>query len=244
MILADAAVGSRELVHGIRQLGCDAETVAGLSTDFQFDGTYETGHCLIGIERKAIEDLLQSMRDNRLGGGQVGRAIDCYDHYYLIVEGPWRRGEGGMLEIGWPWHQPRGNFRYAEVSHFLNRLRVMGGVNVWRTYDVDETIATLVDLHNEWQQPWSERLGKRVIYAPAPIPPREGKGFFQPAATPVQKWLYQLPGMGDKKTFELAPRFTHPGQLVELGPAAWEDLPGVGPTGAKKIFDWIHHGKV
>ncbi|HEV2172467.1 MAG TPA: hypothetical protein VGR71_02820, partial [Nitrospira sp.] len=86
--MADAAVGSRELVHGIRQLGCDAETVAGLSTDFQFDGTYEIGHCLVGIERKAIEDLLQSMRDNRLGGGQVGRAIDCYDYYYVIVEGP------------------------------------------------------------------------------------------------------------------------------------------------------------
>lgn len=241
MILVDHRVGSRELLTGIRQLGCDAETVTNLSSDFQWDGTSESGWSLVGCERKTITDLLDSIRSNRLGGGQIGRAIETYDVYYLIVEGPWRRAEGGMLEIGWPWHQPKGQFRYAEVSHFLNRLRVFGGVHVWRTFDEDETAATLVDLHNEWQQPYAERVGKRVIYAPAPIVPRAGKGFFQPEATPVQKWLYQLPGMGDKKTFELAPHFANPSQIADC--TIWEDLPGIGKTGAKKIWDWIHHAR-
>lgn len=241
MILVDHRTGSRELLTGIRQLGCDAETVVNLPTDFQWDGTAENGWALVGCERKTITDLLDSVRSGRLAGGQVGRAIDTYDFYYLIIEGPWRRAEGGGLEIGFPWHQPKGQFKYAEISHFLNRLRVFGGVHVWRTFDEDETVATLVDLHNEWQQPYAERVGKRVIYAPAPRPPREGKGFFQSEATPVQKWLYQLPGMGDKKTFELAPRFARPADLVHF--TSWQDLPGIGGTGKKRIIDWIHYGR-
>lgn len=243
MILCDAAVGSRELLTGIRSLGCDAEVVNGLSTDFQWTGEGQKSAVLVGVERKTISDLLESIRTHRLGGGQVGRALDCYDYYYLIVEGPWRRGEGGMLEIGWPWHEPKGQFRYAEVGHFLDRMRVFGGVLVWRTFDQDETVATLVDLYEEWQQSWEERLGKRVIYAPAPTPPRDGK-FFQSKATPVQSWLYQLPGMGDKKTFDLAPRFAAPRAIVDMQSHEWENLPGIGPTGVRKLWDWIHHGKV
>ena len=240
MILVDSRVGSRELLSGIRALGADAETVPDLTADFSWDGSGPNGAALIGVERKTITDLLDSIRTKRLGGGQIGRAVDTYDYYYLIVEGPWRRAEGGMLEIGWPWHQPKGSFRYAEVSHFLNRLRVFGGVHVWRTFDVDETIATLVDWHDEWQQSWDERCGKKVIYAPPPIPPREGK-FFQPEATPVQKWLYQLPGMGDKKTFDLAPHFRTPADIVHR--ITWDDLPGIGGTGATKIKEWIHGRK-
>lgn len=241
MILIDSAVGSRELLTGIRSLGCDAETVPNLSTDFQWTGEGQSGTVLVGVERKAISDLLQSIRSHRLAGGQIGRGLDTYDYYYLIVEGPWRRGEGGMLEVGWPWHEPKGQFRYAEVTHFLDRLRIFGGVYVWRVFDQDETVATLVDLYNEWQQSWEERLGKRVIYAPAPIPPREGK-FFQPKATPVQSWLYQLPGMGDKKTFELAPHFAAPRSIVDMQSHEWEQLSGIGSTGVKKIWQWIHHG--
>lgn len=240
MILVDSRVGSRELLSGIRALGGSADTVPELSADFMWDGSGPNGNALIGVERKTITDLLDSIRSKRLGGGQVGRAIECFDYYYLIVEGVWRRAEGGMLEIGWPWHEPKGQFRYAEISHFLNRLRVFGGCMVWRTFDEDETVATLVDLHDEWQQSWEERCGKKVIYAPAPIPPRQGK-FFQPAATPVQSWLYQLPGMGDKKTFELCDRFPTPAHIVKQ--EDWEGLPGIGKTGANKIMDWIHRGR-
>lgn len=236
----DSNVGSRELLTGIRQLGCDAEVVSGLSTDFQWTGNGDRGTTLIGVERKTICDLLDSIRSSRLAGGQVGRALECYDYYYLIVEGPWRRGEGGMLEIGWPWHQPKGQFRYAEVNHFLNRLSFLGGVLVWRTFDGDETIATLVNWHDQWQRPWSEHLDKRVIYAPAPIPPKQGKGIFQSEATPVQKILYQLPGMGDKKTFDLAQYFKTPEDIVSMHVFEWEELPGIGKTGARKIWEWIH----
>ena len=240
MILVDSAVGSRELLTGIRQLGCDAEVVSGVATDFQFTGYGEKSEVLVGIERKTISDLLDSIRTHRLGGGQVGRALDCYDYYYLIVEGPWRRAEGGMLEIGWPWHQPKGQFRYAEVSHFLNRLSFLGGVHVWRTFDCDETVATLVNWHDQWQRPWSEHLDKRVIYAPAPIAPRQGREIFQSEATPVQKWLYQLPGMGDKKTFDLAAAFSTPAEIAAQSESQWTALPGIGKTGAQKIWRWIH----
>ena len=240
MILVDSAVGSRELLTGIRQLGCDAESVPNVATDFQWDGWGPSGRVLVGVERKTISDLLDSVRSHRLAGGQVGRALDCYDYYYLIVEGPWRRAEGGMLEIGFPWHQPKGQFRYAEVSHFLNRLRFLGNVFTWRTFGIDETVATLVDWHDQWQHPWSEHLDKRVIYAPAPIPPREGKGIFQSEATPVQRWLYQLPGMGDKKTFDLSSYFSCPRRIVELGSHEWETLPGIGKTGARKVLEWIN----
>ena len=246
MILVDSRIGSRELLNDIRHLGCDAELVEGLTTDFQFYGEGPTGAVLVGVERKSMAstDFIDSMRSNRLAGGQIGRAVDTYDYYYLIVEGIWRRGAEGMLEVGLPWYIPRGNVRYSEVIKFLNGIAMQSNIKLWRTFNESETAATLVDWHDQWQKPWDEHKTGRVVYAPAPNIIQPGKrSFFQREATPVQKWLYQLPGMGDKKTLELSEKFTCPGHIAELTESGWADLEGIAKTGAKKIWSWIHDSK-
>lgn len=246
MILIDSAVGSRELLSDIRHLGCDAELVSGLTTDFQWTGNGPAGTALIGVERKSMSssDFIDSMRSNRLAGGQIGRAIDTYDYYYLIVEGFWRRAEGGLLEVGLPWYTPRGNVRYSEVTKFLNGIAMQSNIKLWRTINESETAATLVDWHDQWQKPWDEHKTGRVVYAPAPNVIQPGRrSFFQREATPVQKWLYQLPGMGDKKTLELAPQFECPAQIANLPEADWAAKDGIAKTGANKIWWWIHGTK-
>lgn len=251
MILVDARVGSRELLQGLRSLGVDAELGGNLAADFQFEGKGEHGPCLIGIERKTIQDLLNSIRTRRFEGQQLSPMLDCYDRCYMIVEGLWRRGRGtGLLEVPrgrGEWGAPRGHFYYAEVGHFLARLEEMAGVRVKRTFDEEETCGTIADLWSEWDQPYNERLRKlQRIYAPGPDFPIRKNGrrasAFQVRREPslAAKWIAQLPGV-DGRAVELAEKFPNALAVATASVEDWLKIKGMrlGKKSAGAIVDAI-----
>mgnify|MGYP001559378615 CR=1 FL=1 len=254
MVLVDARVGSRELLQGLRGLGIDAELGGNLSADFQFSGCgpAPASTVLIGIERKTIQDLLNSIRTRRFEGQQLSPMLDCYDCCYLVVEGAWRRGKGtGLIEIPrgrGEWGAPRGSFHYAEVSHFLIRLEEFAGVRVRRTYDEDETCAAIADLYTEWAAPYEERLRKlQRIYAPPPDFPirKDGKRVrafaVQQAPSLAAKWIAQLPGV-DSRAVELAERFRSARDVANADVEDWLSIKGlrVGRKSAEKIVEAVN----
>src|SRR3990167_1371571 len=65
----------------------------------------------VGIERKRIDDLLNSLRDNRMVS-QAHKMIDGYDAAILLIEGRYDRAINGVVtyevnnkwvESGWSW---------------------------------------------------------------------------------------------------------------------------------------------
>ena len=245
MILVDERVGSREQLQTLRSLGVDAELGGRLDADFQFDGFGPHGSVLIGLERKTIQDLLNSMRDKRLAGQQLGGMLNCYDICYIVVEGIWRRGRGtGLVEVlNGSWRPSRGNHRYAEVDRFLCSLEELAGLRIRRTADEEESCAAIADLYLWWQKPYEEHKSLRVAYAPAPKAARKGHRpqMFRSAPTLLETWVNALPGIVDGRAIEIAKNFVSPRDLANADLDRWLAIKGqrIGKKSAQKILEAI-----
>src|ERR1700685_3075549 len=104
MIYIDDRVGSIELLptfqsHRNRPQCSSSRLIAG---DMCFSGQGAMGNCMIGVERKRLKDMLNSIRSGRFSGEQLPKLIEHYEYSYLIVEGIWRcNWDNGLLEDMW-----------------------------------------------------------------------------------------------------------------------------------------------
>ncbi len=249
MILIDNRVGSRELLSLIHGVGVQAELAGHLSTDFQFEGCGPDGPVLVGFERKEIRDLLTSMRDNRLAGSQVGHMIEAYDVCYLVVEGYWRCGPAsGLVELpgggrgGGNHFQPaRGSIRFSELSRFLASLRELGGLRIWRTFDIHDTARYLVEEWHWWQKPWDEHKTHRTLYSPDAPRPRVGHKprIFRTEAPLKEHWLARLPRI-DARAEALSQYFVSARDLANAPVERWEAIAGIGKKTAALVVEEIN----
>lgn len=240
MLLVESSVGSRELLDRIRALGVPAELAPGIDSDFQWIGNGEDGPVLVGVERKTIQDFLNSMRERRLEGVQLPKMVNCYDRIYLIIEGTYRKGLDGWLEIpvkGGEWRPAKGNHRYSESDTFLCRLEEMWGVRAWRTFDERETAAVLANRYMWWQEEWLDHRPLRTVYAPEPERKNERRHKplgFQEAPSLAEKWAAQLPGV-DGRAVEIAARFKSARHMAMADEAEWLQLTKGLRTGKKSV---------
>jgi len=240
VVLVDERVGSRELLSSLRALGVDAELSGKLDADFQFIGEGEDGPVLVGLERKDIQDLLNSMRDGRLAGQQLPQFVRAYEVRYLVVEGIWRRQRStGLVEIkNGVWVASRGKHKYAEVVGFLCRLQALWQVQLWRTADAEETSALLAEVYSWWQKPWEEHK-RHAIYAPVPVP--KGRPSWLPhESSLLEEWLSRLPGIADR-AIPLAKYFSSPRDMADADVDRWLTIRGerIGKKTAEKIVEAI-----
>lgn len=231
MILVDERVGSREFLPDLRRLGVQSDLAGKLDADFQWEGNGSTGSVLCGVERKSIQDLLNSMRGGRLAGHQIGHMLESLDVCYLLVEGLWRRGrETGLVETkNGEWKPARGQVRYSELTRFLASLEELGGIRLWRTTDTEESAAWLVETYSWWQKPYTEHRTNRTIYCPEP-PPKNKRGrrpsLFKTDPTLLERWLSCLPRI-DGRTEELAKYFSSAYDLATSDVDRWLTIEGM-----------------
>lgn len=99
-----------ELASAIRRLG--VEVVWGAHVTFEagdivFEGNGERGPgAMVGVERKKLGDVIESMKNRRLSGRQLREMHKLYDYSYLLTEGLWRPGSSGEIEH-WAWAKKR-----------------------------------------------------------------------------------------------------------------------------------------
>lgn len=246
MILVDSRVGSRELLQTIRNLGVEAETAPNLDADFQFDGNGPDGSVLIGIERKTIADLVDSITSERLAGGQIGRMLSTYSVCYIIVEGIYQRSKlDGSLEVllGREWRPLRTRITYDAVDRFLCSLEETATFRLRRTRDDYETAVSIVNMYKFWDKEWHDHTTAKAIYAPVSTPPRTSHKpqIYAIKATPVEKWICQLP-LIDGRAHELAKLFKSPYDLATADEARWLTIKGhrLGKKTIATILEWIH----
>lgn len=115
--------------------------------DAMMIGQSTEGPMRVGVEIKKVDEFLTSIYTHRLTGHQLPGMFRVYGRVHLIIEGQWRRGEDGKVELAtkWgSWTQPHGGSHdWKAVTGFLLTLQVEGGVIVHYTRDRDETAAQL-----------------------------------------------------------------------------------------------------
>jgi ERCC4-type nuclease len=203
MIRIDSRVGSKELEPLFLAYGIRAEKTTLDYGDFDFEGNGPNSRVAICFERKQLSwrsvDLAESMFTDRLNGHQLPGMADRYDYAYLIIEGVWRHGAQGELEIPDRW----GNWKARQVParaivNFTMALAIQAGVIPWRSMSPIGTVAFIVDQYRWWQKRWHEHGSTEVVYAPAD--PRLGMGIhLNPRkASFREKVIMQTPGLDEK----------------------------------------------
>jgi len=233
MILLDERVGSVELLPHFRPFGVHIEVTHLDFGDAMFAGDGPDGPCMIGVERKRVGDLIQSMRSRRLSGHQLPGLMDSFDYVYLIVEGLYRPGQDGILEVYYrgKWITSRERIMYREIDAYLNTLTVRAGVMVLRSGSEPETSTQIFSLYSWWQKPWAAHTAHSQVYAPPPQ--RKRAGWVKREVSLCEKMACQIPGI-DKKAQDIAAHFKTPQAMVCAGVEGWRKA-GLGKVLAERV---------
>lgn len=244
-IRLDYRTGSKELYPLFRPYGIQPEITTLEAGDIAFEGNGPRGRSAITIERKQIEDLIQSIESKRLSGSQLPGMDDQYDYAYLIVEGVWRAGPDGEMQIGrgsfesestfgGRWLPTRGRLRYRAVDNYLATLELHAGVICRRTLSPEETVAMVVDLYRWWNDKlWAQHSSHLAVYAPAVIKPGKGRlNLARREASYAERFAMQLPEL-DTKAQRVAEHFGSGRVMANANEAEWLRIKGIGKVTAR-----------
>jgi ERCC4-type nuclease len=206
--------------------------------DATFSGNGPFGEVLIGIERKRLGDLVQSMQDRRLSGHQLVGMRNYYDFLYLCVEELWRPDHNGGIEVFRsgrfvPLTTRADGCTYRQVTSYLNSLSIMGGVHILHSSGQLQTAAIYASLVHWWDKPWTSHHSHDVIYAPGPheLP---GKATPRRDANMVELIASQLPGI-DRKAWAVGAHFPTVADMLLASESEWMQIDGIGPETARKV---------
>lgn len=242
MIRLDSRVGSVELERLFRPYGIRVEVTTLAFGDIDFYGNGPHGLASIVIERKVIQDLVNSMQSRRLSGHQLPGMLENHDYCYLIVEGIWRPGEDGALETynGSGWTRGYGKaIPYRAVDNYLSTLELQAGVIYRRTSGPHETVATVVDLYHYWSdKEWHEHRAHSQVYAPSDHTPdgRRRLSLAPRQVSIVEKVAMQLPGI-DSIARGVAGHFLTVEDMVAADEKEWMTIPKIGEVRAQAIVN-------
>ena len=228
MILIDDRVGSKELLpyfpKGLAEL--DRLEFADLS----WLGNGPDGIASIGVERKRLRDLLNSMQSGRLAGHQLLGLLNSYDIVYLIVEGIWRSGPAtGLLEelrgnMWKPVALGRRQFMRKEVDGFLNTLEVCGQVVVRTTSTERETGVLVTNTYHWWQKEWEDHKSHLAMHKRRF---RETGVRLEPPSV-LRRVAAELTGIGWGRSELVEARFDSIREMVNASEEDWLSIKGIG----------------
>lgn len=261
MITVDDRIGSIELIpilQDLAQVLCRSKSQVPppvtssrlLGGDICFDGLGPSSkRLMIGIERKRLRDMMNSIRSGRYSGHQLPEMLDLYDQCYLIIEGHHRCGPAGELEALVTHAHPLGDtmggkwvpvtcgstqtFRYTELDHFCCTLEQMTRVRVRRTNTDYETCAQILSLYSHYQKPYEQHHSHEAMHVPQTLATLGKAGL-------VRKWAADLAGIGWTKSGAVANKFQTGLDLANASVEQWETIkPGIGKVMAKRCWEQI-----
>lgn len=250
MIYLDDRIGSGELLPLFKPYGVSVSRERMEFGDMAWEGWGPRGKCMVGVERKRIDDLLQSIHTKRLSGHQLPGMVDHYDYGYLVVEGLWKASESGELLVReGDWDRGRWVGRGVPtraVHNYLMGLSLRAGLIAWRTTCERETVEFVVDQYRMWtEKRWEEHKAHEAVYV--------GKGAFQAVdggrghrlnlqvrkAGPVELVALMVPGLGEKLAYRVGKKF---GSVLAMACASeerWGEIKGISRQGAVRIRKWL-----
>lgn len=241
MVYVDRRAGSAELWPLLVQRQTPAELTTLEFGDCAIDGHGPQGGVLVGVERKVIRDLVQSLTTGRLSGHQIPGLTAAYPYRWLLVEGSYRADESGNLEV--PGFSRRGHkgwdrlgLKVAALDGYLLTLTLRAGIYIQRTYSIHESAEWLSSLHRWWQKPWADHKAHLALHQPQV----DGRMWEQPNT--VQRMAACLPGIGGEKSAAVADQFASPLAMALASEAEWRQVAGIGPTIARRVSQICREG--
>jgi ERCC4-type nuclease len=164
-------------------------------------------NCLLGIERKQSDDLLNTLKQERLFP-QMVKLRELTQWAYLLIHGPFYPGPDGKIiterQTGWEW---------AAIQGALLTIQEIGVNVVFAPTDLDVE-RTII------------RLAARNREGPRVLPPRQPNVW-----GPGEAMLGALPGIGLEKIEALLEHCGTPAwALFHLVSDTEEHIPGIGPA--------------
>jgi len=205
--------------------------------DAAFEGNGPDGTVQIGVERKVIGDLINSMLSGRLSGHQIPGMLDSYYKSYLIVEGLCRENpESGQLQVrrGIGWRDialGKRIIRARDVFHYLTTLETMTGVSMRKTTGIRGTAAQIIWLSEWWGKEWEEHRGHIAIHKTPPPAAR-----LSPPSLLV-RMAVELPGIGWERAAAAEKYFGSVRAMVNSTKEQWLGIEGIGKATAKAVME-------
>jgi len=212
--------------------------------DVSFMGCGPDRPLMVGVERKRLNDFLNSADGGRLMGHQVPGMLNAFDQVYLVVEGVWREGPEGTLEqrSGRDWRPTRGGGKAWTYNGFIGYLQTMSvilGIHVLTTRSIRETAQVIVALHKWWSRPWADHHSFQALNTVQPL----GGGII-PVRPPLLRLMAaQIDGVGWKRSLAVAGYFKTIKAMAEAGEGEWLKVPGIGKGLAPKIVKQMDGGR-
>lgn len=204
--------------------------------DAAFGGNGPDGRVEIGVERKKIGDLVNSIVSGRLSGHQLPGLMERYFKIYLVVEGVWRVStHDGEVEVpkGSEWgNLERGRMKITGVMvhHYLSTLEMFAGIVVRKTASVRETAVMIGLLEGWWQKEWSKHKAHLGLHK-EPMRMMDGR---RPSL--LVRMAAELPHIGITKALELEKHFSSVREMVEADEKRWTLIPGIGKITAQEVY--------
>lgn len=243
-IYLDPRAGSQQLLSALRSFDVAVDSSRQLDADVEFLAWGPDGPMLAGIEYKLLStgDMLTSMTDGRLTGTQLPRMMAAYQRLYLLVEGPRRVDDEGVLEISpraGMWVAAHGRKGEGWTAHeYWSRLESIRefftaaghDVRIIESHNRRESAHIIVTLYRYWQKSYSEHASYRQrdhsnSSRQHAAPQARADMLFGSTTSNLplcQRWAEELPGIGIGKGGYVAQHFGQsPGAMVMGDAAEW-----------------------
>lgn len=235
-VRVDDRVGSRHLALPLQNFDIKTRLVRLDYGDVWFEGWQRGKISRIGVELKRVDDLIQSMLSKRLIDRQLPGMAEAYDVRYLLVEGCWRPSDMGGIEIlrcrgDWcGWRPARTSLTYSQLNRFLITMAQYGGVAVWRSSGLDETVTMISDLFHWWQK------RKHRAHLGFYTPPMYDTNALDPDANRkrLRRMAEHLPHVGWFRGIDIARHFDSIDEMINAPIKRWVRIPDFG---AKRALD-------
>lgn len=202
----------------------------------------------IGVERKALLDLLACLDDARFVGEQMPKMLASYRFSFLFIEGIWRADAEGFVEVMKPINKDQTLYKwqrlhrgtkpvfFGDVSNHLSTLRMKTGLEVVETADKMATAWTIAYLY-KWfnDKSWDEHRSHLRTYDPASV--------LRMSSSVMRRVAMQLSGIGHDKSLVVERSFPSIHAMCEATEKEWMKVDGIGKIGAKKIVRELNGGQ-
>jgi ERCC4-type nuclease len=215
--------------------------------DAMFTGNGESGPIYCGVEIKKVHDALACMGDGRFAGRQLPGLVSHYDRVWLFIEGKYYpdfntgilRVEGRTDSRASSGKSPRSKelllgsrrFMYRDLEHWLTTMEVRANIRIRRTRDRIETARGVADLASWFAKDWGDHKSHLALHEDQP----DGAILIKPSL--CRKVAAQLPGIGWKRSGDVAKKFDTVVKLAVADEVEWESIPGIGSGIAEKVWN-------
>jgi ERCC4-type nuclease len=229
LLLVDNRIGSKDLLRPLQLAGVPAELAHLEFADFAFIGRgHNDEDVYIGVELKETADLIGSLRSARFVGHQLPGLVNTYNHVWLVTEGIWRAGAGGVLETirhgGWePVSVGRNRTMLNDLESWILTQVIRGGLHHHHCPTRVDTIRFLSVLYHWWtQKSLDDHKSHQQIYIPGP----DRAVFVEPSTE--RKMLSCIPKIGWDKSGLLEEHFGGLRNVLAATPDELRAVKGIG----------------